>query len=312
MYPSKRCYSRRAFVSFWKPFVRVFQVLCISHYSTFYASGSVYRFIYYIVFSTMHIALLFYTFFNELHIQMKPNSDHRSSALMVYVNSASVIGSFVTHTVSHLEPLFSRKDEDKIYRKLNDINETFATKLNYVTDFKIIRRKFIWHTMVFFIFSASVSFINSIYSMPMTHTFDQVMYIITRLLACIISRARKCQIAFHINMMSNILLDLQILLKRQQKNYRPNSAQLTESSCDNIRYLRDIYSNVWLLRNLISNCFGWSFIAFLMEFVFDVINSSYWLYMNVKIYESTRMIIRKIFFQFQFILVNLLNIFLFY
>lgn len=298
MYPSRKPYNPEALISFWKPFARVFQILCISNYSTFHATESIGRIIYYIIFSTLHIALIFYTLMTGLHIQMRPNNKYRSSPLMFYVNLASVTGSFITHIVAHLEPLLSRKDEDKIYQKLNEINEIFATKLNHVTDFTIIRKKFIWHTMVFFIFSASMSFAYTLFSLP-RNKLTITVFIINRVLAMVISRARRCQMAFHINMLSNILLDLQILLKRQQKNYLPSSGESIENSRENIRYLRDIYSNVWRLRNLISNCFGWSFIAFLMEFTFDLINSSYWAYMNIKIYESTNMIIRKMFSEFQ-------------
>lgn len=210
------------------------------------------------------------------------------------MNFASVTGSFVAHIVAHVEPLFTRKDENEIYQKFYDINEIFATKLNYVTDFSIIRKKFIWHTMIFFICSANVAFAYSIISLP-TNEFDRIVFLVNRILACGIIRTRRCQLSFHINALSNILLDLEILLKRQQKNYRPNSTDLIPTSSENIRYLRDIYSNVWVLRNLISNCFGWSFIAFLVEYSLDLINSTYWTYMNIKVYESPNMVIRKIF-----------------
>lgn len=293
MYPSHGPYNPRAVKQFWQPFIRVFQFFCISHYSTFYATNHIHRMIYYVIFSTLHIALMFYTLYSGLHIHLRPNDKHKSSPLMFYVNFASVTGSFITHIVAHLEPFFTRKHEEKIYRKLSEINEIFATKLNYVTDFKIIRKKFLWHTMVFFIFSASLSFAYSFYSLP-SNGFDIIVFLLNRILAIVIIRTRRCQMTFLINTLSNILIDLQILLKRQQKNYRPNSTESMACSSENILYLRDIYSNVWLLRNLISKCFGWSFIFLLMEFSFDLINSSYWAYMNIKIYESTNLIIRKI------------------
>lgn len=293
MYPSQRSYNPRAVKRFWQPFIRFFQFFCVSHYSTFYATDNIDRMIYYIVFSTLHIALMFYTLFSGLHIHLKPSDKYKSSPLMFYVNLASVTGSFITHIAAHLEPLFTRKDEEEIYRKLSEINEIFATKLNYVTDFKIIRKKFLWHTMVFFIFSATLSFAYSFYSLP-SDGFDMIVFLVNRVLAVVIIRTRRCQMTFLINTLSNILADLQILLKRQQKNYRPNSPDSMVYSSENIRYLRDIYSNVWLLRNLISNCFGLSFITLLMEFSFDLINSSYWAYMNIKIFESPNLIIRKI------------------
>lgn len=295
MYPSQGPYNQRAFESFWKPFVRVFQLLGISHYSLFHTTDRIGRMIYYITFSTLHIVLMFYTFWSGLHINMIPTKKYKTSPLMFYVNLASVSGTLVAHIVAHLEPLFARKHEHDIYRKLNEINEIFATKLNYVTDFKIIRKRFIWHIVMFYTFSTTISIVYSLYSMP-TNAFDIILFLGNRVLSAIVNRARRCQLMFLIDSMGNILLDLQILLKRQQKSYRPNSGASIENSSENIRYLRDIYSSVWLLRNKISCCYGWSFIAILMEFAFDLINSSYWAYMNIKIYENTNMIIRKFFF----------------
>lgn len=296
MYPSRKMYSPQAFVSFWKPFIRIFQVFCVSHYSLFHSSEHIGRLIYYITFSSLHIALMVYTLANGLIIQMRPSNKYKESTLMFYVNSISVAGNFVTHTVAHLEPLFTRKYEEEIYRKLNDINEMFALKLNYVVNFDAIRNKFIRRTMLFFTITASISIGYSFYSLPSDgDTLKTFLFLLNRVLGAAIIRARRCQLAFLVNTLSNTLLDLQILLKRQQQNYRPNSANSSANSSENIRYLRDIYSTVWLLKNLISNCFGWSFISFLMEFSFDLINSSYWAYINVKIYDSNNMIIRNLF-----------------
>lgn len=296
MHQSQAAYNPRAFESFWKPFVRCSQVLCVSHYSTFHRNERVGRIIYFIIFSALHISLMVYTLINGLHIQMKPSNKYKTSPLMFYVNFISVAGNFITHTVAHFEPFFSRKDEQEIYRRLNEINEIFALKLNYVTDFNAIKKKFIRGTMTFFVFAATISFGYSFFSLP-TEDNTVFLFLLNRALAVVIIRARRMQAAFLINSLTNILTDLQLLLKRQQEGYRLHSTnQLSSYSSENIRYLRDIYSNVWLIKNLISNCFGWSFITFLLEFSFDLINSSYWTYINIKIYASRNMIIRMLFF----------------
>lgn len=296
MYPSRKMYNPQAFVSFWKPFIRTFQVFCVSHYSMFHSTAHIGRLIYYLTFSGLHIALMVYTLANGLLIQMRPSEKYKESTLMFYVNSISVAGNFITHTVAHLEPLFSRKYEERIYHKLNEINETFALKLNYVTNFDAIRDRFIRRTVLFFTITASVSMGYSFYSLPSDgDVFKTCMFLMNRAFGAVIIRARRCELAFLVNTLSNILLDLQILLKRQQQNYRSNSANSSVDLSENIRYLRDIYSTVWLLKNLISSCFGWSFISFLIEFSFDLINSLYWAYINVKIYDSSNMIIRNYF-----------------
>lgn len=296
MYRSERPYNPRGVQLLWKPFVRVFQALSVSHYSIFHSNGNWARLLYSVIFSIFHISLMFYTLIKGLHIQLKPGSKFKKSPLMFYVNLVTVGGNFVAHAIAHLEPLLTRKHEEKIYRKLGEINEIFATKLNYVTNFDAIRQKFIRHTLAFYLFSMIMSLVYSFFSIP-SGNVDIGVYVFNRALAVVIIRARRCQVALHINMMSIILSDLQVLLRRQQLNYRSNSTNSISNSknCrESIRYLRDIYSNVWLLRNLLSSCFGWSVIAFLMEFTFDLINSSYWAYIDIKLAESSSMIIRKI------------------
>lgn len=277
MYPSPTPYNPRSFKLFWKPFVRGFQILCVSHYSTFHANVHISRVIYFYIFSTLHIALRTYTLCGGLWIDKK-KSDKNDSPLMLYVSFMGIFGNYVAEFCAHLEPLTMQKHEKEIYQLLNKIDNIFAVKLNYVTNFDVLRRKYIWHTMMFFIASVVVSFSYALFSLP-AGNFEKFLFLSSRAVTLTVIRARRCLLAFHINTLSNILFDLQILLKRQQQNSRSNSSD--SSSNGNIRHIRDIYSNVWLIRNRLSSCFGWSFIAFLIEFSLDLINSSYWAYVNI-------------------------------
>lgn len=291
MYPSNKAYNPRAFDSFWKPFVRVSQAFCVSHYSIWHQSKNGFRLIYFILFGTLHISLIIYTLTNGPYLHVIVNDKYKRSSLMFYVSLMSIIGNLIAHMMAHLEPLFTKKHELEMYRKLREIDEIFATKLNYVTDFSTIRNEFIKYTVSFYIFAASLSFGYSIFTLP-DDAISTAVFLLNRLIAVFVIRVRRCLIAFHVNTMTNILRDVQILLKQQQLNYRPNSTE-TVKSRENIQYLRDIYSNVWLLKNLLSSCFGWSFISFLAEFTFELINSSYWVYINVQTFKSTVKVSRK-------------------
>lgn len=298
MYPLQKSYNARAFELFWKPFVRVFQMVCVSHYSIFYRRHRSIRIVYFVVISILHTLLMFYTLVYGLHIQIRPNKQHKESPLMYYVNFISVAGNFITHTIAHVEPFFTQNQENEIYLRLNGINEIFATEFNYIVDFDAIKRKHIQHTVLFYFCSATVSFGYSFFSLPAVSS-DVILFLINRILAVTVIRARRCYAALIINMQTIILQDLQILLKRQQQNYRPHTAansHVTSDASEKIHYLRDVYSNIWMINNLISDSFGWSLVTFLMEFSFDLINSSYWAYINIKSNESNNKIIRKLLF----------------
>lgn len=282
MFASKQAYNPRAFESFWKPFVRVFQAFCVSHYSIFNTQFNNVRLLYFVVLSILHICLMINILkYTRPHLHIMLNSPHNQN-LMFYVSLMGLMGNFLTHTVSHLEPLLTKKHEQKVYKKLQEITSIFATKLNYVMDFNAIRREFIHNTVTYLVFDCFLSLGYSILSIP-NDAFNIFVYLFTRIVSITIIRARLCFIAFHVNTLTIILRDLKILLKQQQTNYHPDSNEsIQNGSREKIQYLRDVYSNVWLLKNLLSSCFGWSFITFLLELTCELINSSYWVYLNIQ------------------------------
>lgn len=299
MYPSQKPYQARALESLCKLFLQFFQMLCVSHYSTFHRKHHLIRMVYFIVASALHTGLMFYTLIYGLHIQIRPNELYSESTLMFYVNFLSMAGNFVTHTIAHVEAFFTQNQEKEIFRRLNEINEVFATEFNYIADFDAIKRKHMHSTVLFYFCSSAASFGYSLFSLP-TASSDAALFLVNRFLAVIIIRTRRCYAALVINMQAIVLRDLQILLKRQQLNYRPHTtnAHRASNASQKLLHLRDIYSNIWMVNGLISGCFGWSLVTFLMEFAFDLINSSYWAYINIKSYESSSKVIRKFWMYF--------------
>lgn len=297
MYPSRRAYNPFSFKKFWKPFVRVFQIFCVSHYSIYRSNYKISSLLYFIVFCTIHISVLLYAL-KDVHYL--GNSNHKKSPLMYYVSFLSITNDLIEHLVAHFEAFFVKKEEEEIYRRLNIINDIFATKLNYVTDFNEVRRKRIRDTVAFFVISGIFATGLSFFSLP-NDGYKMCLFLLSRIISVTIIRVRRCQVALIINYMSSILIDLQILLKKQQENYSrisKNASNFDEISLnfrENILCIRDIYSNVWLVKNLISSCFGWSFITFLMDFCFDFINSSYWAFIIINTYKSKKKLFRKIF-----------------
>lgn len=283
---SKKIFQKSgAFERFWKPFVRVFQVFCVSHHSIYHSNQRIRRLVYHISFLAIHSFLMLYTL-KTIHHLASPK--HKEIPLMSYVSFISITGDFVEHVVAHIEPLFTRKEEEKIYQLFEEINVIFATKLNHVVDFNALRKKQNY-TIGFFILSTVQAFGLSFFSLP-TGGLNIFFYLLCRAAAVIIIRVRRFQSSIIINLLSNILRDLQILLKQLQENYHQNPDSQTS---ENIVYLRDIYSKVWLIKNLLSSCFGWSFITFAMDYCFDLINSSYWAYITIKTYKSRMKTIRK-------------------
>lgn len=213
---------------------------------------------------------------------------------MFYINCLSIFGTFATHITAHLETLLNEKRENKIHQKLKKINDIFATKLNHVIDYRARRVRYVKKTVMVFVFAWLLSAGSSLIKVPISNHdkyFNQPILI----LVVSIIRSRGCHVAFFLNTLADILNDLQILLKQQQikSRQRPNDLVGMNYKRENIQYLREIYSNVWLIKTMISDCFGWSLITFLIEFSIEVINSSYWFYINLNAYGSNSLNIRE-------------------
>lgn len=286
------------FETFFKPFTRVFQTLCVSHYSVFRPKlqKSFWRslpfLLYFMVFASVHISYL--TFNLSKGLFHSGHERHKESPLMFYINCLSIFGTFATHATIHLETLLSGKKEREIHEKLKKINDIFALKLNHEINYTERRAKYVRKTLLLFIFAACLSAASSFIHVPIANHdkyFNQRLLI----LAVIVIRSRGFHIALFLNTISDTLVDLQFILKEQQIKSRQRSGSIPAINFrrDKIRAIREVYSNVWLVKTLMSDCFGWTLITFLVEFSIEVINSSYWFYINLKKYESNSFHIRK-------------------
>lgn len=290
----------------WQPFVRVFQMFCVSHYSIFRPDLRDNRLkswlflVYYLIFFAVHLSFIILTGLKSLRCEQKlPESEqrlykHRESALMYYVNSLSILGGFSTHVISHLETLLCKKHEEEIFMKLNMIENIFATKLNHLVDYKMKRIKYIQQTVGMFVFVTVLAVASSFTNLPDLYHDKYFMQPIL-IFPVIINRFRWCYMALILHAIADILNDLQTLLKLQQIHSCDESTAQPEHAYarEKIRYFREIYSYVWFIITVLSDCFGWTFIFFLVEFTFEVINASYWLYINLTIYGSIQLNIRN-------------------
>lgn len=286
MYPSKSAYNPQAFDSFWKPFIRFFQALCQSHYSTFYFTKHFGRLIYFIAFSVCDILTNLYTI---QIVWMMDKKQFKNSCLMYFVSFLSIIMHIIVHSMCHFESIATRKEENEIYRRYREIDEIFALKLGYVQDFSAIRKNCISPVVYYWIFGGAVSFITSLYSIPTDESMlVQIIFTLLHTSNLFINRSRRCQVSIHISFLTHTLIDLKVLLERQHRD-----DPLKPNSLESIRYLRDIYSSAWLITKLINKCFGWTLVFILIEFTVDLINSSYQFYLNIRIYKSNFQTIRN-------------------
>lgn len=220
MYPSnsKPTDNPNQFQAFWKPFIRVFQWLCISHYSVFrlnlqknYIKLIIFQ-IYHLICSALHTWIIFDVLLKRVYVHDNEHQPYKESFLMFYVKNMGLIVAFMAHATSHIEAFCNGKHECDIYRKLNEIHSIFSTKLNYTVDYNVLRKKYICRTLGIF----TISMILSVWSGMVTPTTNISHHIYTQIIhfyAIIFLRSREYQIALMFNALNDILMDLRCLLQ---------------------------------------------------------------------------------------------------
>lgn len=292
----------REFELFWKPFTRVFQTLGVSHYTIFRPEiynnrlKSVALLLYYIILIAFHVLLLMITTYKgRCYESEKCEARYKGSPLMYYVNGLSVFGSIATHLSVHFENIFYGNQEDEICEKFKNIYGIFASRLNYRLNYKAKRVKYV-RIVGFYTFAIILSCTTAFSKLPDQYN-DMFFMTPMMIFGVIITRARWLQISLFLNILSDTLEDLQSLLRQQQIRSSEETNEPSENryTCQNIRYFRAIYSNIWLIVTMMSDYFGWSLIAFLVKVTLEFINGSYWLYVNWHMTQmSTALIFRKI------------------
>lgn len=289
------------FEHFWKPFVRIFQLICVSHYSVFrlHLRASPYSktipfLIYFCVFAAVHLTILFSKTSRVGSFRSKDyDKSFHGSPLMYYVNAFSVFGAYVTNITIHLENVFCGKREVEICERFQAISDIFEIRLNYAMKYKSWRAKYL-RICGFFLLITLMASITSFSKLP--HFFNDKYFMTpVMVIGTIITRARWCQIALYLNILGDILYHLQLSLKQHQLRSRsnPSDEQLHSFVRENICYFREIYSHCCAIVTMMSEYFGWSLIALIIKTTLESINGSYWLYVNQNTFDSAQLKIRK-------------------
>lgn len=294
LFKLKSIYKKMSsFQAFWIPFERIFQIFCVSHYSIFRPKihqnwlKTLLLVIYFISFSVLHIILIIYTLKHGLHIEVNAAKDFKRSPIMFYVNYMSTSGNLVSHITAHLEAIFMGNKESQLYEKFDQINKIFETKLKYKLNYQQIRRDYLLRIVSFFIFITSVSVLTSYFSLSNAYA-NKYLFVFIRICGVATIRARGCYILLIIKLFVDFLGHLKKTLILHQNNCQQHLNGLPDPSypIENILFHRDIYTKLRIAMNLISDVFGWSMITFLAQFSLDLINLSYWIYINSTVVES--------------------------
>lgn len=280
------------FIHFWKPFVRFFQLFCISHYGILRAELKDQRvkLALHRIFFIVNVSFQLFSAYSYCELKMKmrlwamEKYDNSPMFKHVYFGTRFIeIGSLL---VISCETFFNRRSEKKLFETLECIDGMFG-KLHHSIDYGMHRHQQMKKAVVYLI--GMISFIITTLSVdilivkPDTYFGAFVPFCIF-----VVSRLRVFQVSFLINVLCDLLGELKVVMLRQQNRVKYNPAHWKD-----IQNARKIYSKIWLLKTLIGDCFGYSMVLFVIDSAVKLTNCVYWIYLNFESLKSTTLHARE-------------------
>lgn len=288
------------FESFWRPFIRAFQTICVSHHSVFRPHlrtnfrRSLPFWIYFTVFATAHLSLTLAITSKQSSDQSPNQLEYKESTLMHYINILSIISHCGIFVVTYVEVLFYGKREAEMCEKFKEIADIFAVEFDHVPNFKVRRVHYMREPVLIFIL-AIVAVAVSTFT-PLPTMYNNKFFMPPILIPTIVmSDGRWCQIALYLNVIADTLSDLKIMVEKHQLRNFEEIDQETPNieAYKKVQHFREIYSNVWMITTLMSDCFGWTLIMLLSKVVLEFLNGCYFFYINMGLHQSISLNIRK-------------------
>lgn len=288
MHRSRNSIDDMDFFHFWTPFVRIFQIVGISHYGIFRPELKnlqtkllLHRSYFAIIFL---IRLASACFFLKVALTTRVilADKFNVSPIFVGVNIATRISQFLCFTVIPFETFFKRHTEQKLFETLQRIDEICRKKLKYVIDYRAHYRRQMVKTWLCYIAATCIYLSSYFISIPV-HDSGSFVY----MCIFVVSRLRVFQFAFFINTSIDVLGDLRTVMRRQQQRVKYNPARWKDIQC-----ARKIYSNISCLKILINDCFGYSMIMFVADTAVKIVDSLYWFFLNNESLKSGNMYLR--------------------
>lgn len=284
--------SEMGFSHFARPFVLIFQLFGLSHYGLSRPDVTNHRLklnllrTYLIVHVVFHATIVYYSSAVGVTIRLHGMEDYHISTFCVIVNVWSRCSEILSFLLIPIETYFKRKSEQQIFETIECIDALLQQKMKYDVDNRMRCRRQLVRTWLWFVVSVAILTTSLSISVPLDMS-NRSYGISVMLFTLFILRLRIFQTAFFINAVIGLLDDLKMAMQRQQQRFKYNIAGWRD-----IQYARKIYSKIWLLRILISECYGVSMIFFVTDSSAKLVTSAYWIFLNSQSVQSTVLDIR--------------------
>lgn len=266
-------------------FIGVFQI-----FSLFPCSTHPIMDILLVVYSIIHVLIIFAIFASAFFINSVLEDNN---ALSLLVGGLVFVGLLITHFINIFQALLTRKKQNMIYQKFDEIDFLLQNQLLVNINYKSLQQKlfikyFIIKTLLITIH------ISSIVSVIINQLFIQ--YYLHLILPVFIIRIRCIQNMFYVDLINEKLNLMNQKLEDINSKHRDKMAFIlfadkmqkfdrkdTKNSLyEQLLVLKQIYGKLWDVSNLINDCFGWSLLVIVTQYFIEFTSNGYWLFLALE------------------------------
>lgn len=284
---------------FWKPFLFLFDVLCISHFKALNSVSKTTRIVshLYILLNTIFVIIAHITIYNWVGASMENDFERNDSSLFIYVNYSEFVTNLAAHLILHFESIAKRNKHQELLENLCEINEEFQNRLSLQIDLQRLRKRFLWRQGGLFVLIFATLFGSCFYFTP-GYSFDECAKMVGQLLymyVMLVVRTRCLQIDTFIRFVGDMHENLNGIIARVQRKSTMFGKRM-EMDGEALLECNYIYLNVWCVTTLISDCFGWSMVGITVQSFVDIMNTLYWIFINIDSVQSDDFTLSKRYF----------------
>lgn len=274
---------------FWKPFLYLFDAFCISHFKTFNSASKTTRLLsyLYIFLNTIFVIFSHITIYNWVGASMEDDFERDDSSLFIYVNYSEFVTNLAAHLILHFETMAKRNKHQELLESLCEISEELQSRLNLRIDLRRLRKRYLWKQGGVFAMTVAILFGSCFYFTP-GYSFDDCSKIVGQLLymyVMVVVRTRCLQIDTFIQFVGDMHENLNAIIAREQRKSTMYGKRM-DLDGEALLECNYIYLNIWHVTTLISECFGWSMVGITVQSSVDIMNTLYWIFINIDTVQS--------------------------
>lgn len=264
-----------------KPLFRILQLTCLAPFNLtktnkFYKS-------YYMMFYSIILILL--SFVHLVSIAFKKYSILETDVFISakFMSVVHLIGIWISQLITLIESLIKRREQIEFLDKLREIDYIFEKKIGYSFKYKALQRNIIFHMIGWGI----------LYTLLESYLFLLVLDVDSKF-GLFLRYWAIHMLPFSICCLRYFQIIIYVLFLKLRFKFLNKALMETKHEIENLTLLKNVYSKLWNLSNLINQSFGLSILINIATNFISITINFYFVFLSLKMNNNPKDILEAL------------------